>query len=78
MNTYSHSDGVSFGESPTEQIYDLTQHQNVSGEDMSYFDDAKKEKYVPYVVKASHWPPPVLCLLFSAVPMMKKNLRAAM
>ena len=33
--------------------YDLTQHQNVSGEDMSYFDDEKKEKYVPYVVEPS-------------------------
>ena len=33
--------------------YDLTQHQNVSGEDMSYFDDSKNEKYVPYVVEPS-------------------------
>lgn len=33
--------------------YDLTQHQNTSGEDMSYFDDEKKEKYVPYVVEPS-------------------------
>ena len=33
--------------------YDLTQHQNVSGEDMSYFDDEIKEKYVPYVVEPS-------------------------
>ena len=33
--------------------YDLTQHQNVSGEDMSYFDDVKKVKYVPYVVEPS-------------------------
>ena len=33
--------------------YDLTQHQNVSGEDLSYFDDAKKEKYVPYVIEPS-------------------------
>ena len=33
--------------------YDLTQHQNVSKEDMSYFDDEKKEKYVPYVVEPS-------------------------
>ena len=24
--------------------YDLTQHQNVSGQDMTYFDDEKKEK----------------------------------
>ncbi len=33
--------------------YDLTQHQNVSKEDMSYFDDEKKIKYVPYVVEPS-------------------------
>ena len=35
------------------RLRDLTQHQNVSGEDMSYFDDAKGEKYVPYVVEPS-------------------------
>lgn len=33
--------------------YDLTQHQNVSHEDMSYFDDEKKEKYIPYVIEPS-------------------------
>ena len=33
--------------------YDLTQHQNVSGQDMSYFDDVKNEKYVPYVIEPS-------------------------
>ena len=33
--------------------YDLTQHQNTSGESMEYFDDEKKEKYVPYVVEPS-------------------------
>lgn len=33
--------------------YDLTQHQNVSGQDMTYFDDDKKEKYIPYVVEPS-------------------------
>ena len=27
--------------------YDLTQHANTSGEDMTYFDDEKKEKYIP-------------------------------
>ena len=32
--------------------YDLTQHQNVSGEDMSYFDDTN-EKYIPYVIEPS-------------------------
>ena len=33
--------------------YDLTQHQNVSGQDMSYFDDESKEKYIPYVIEPS-------------------------
>ena len=33
--------------------YDLTQHQNVSKVDMSYFDDDKKEKYIPYVIEPS-------------------------
>ena len=33
--------------------YDLTQHQNTSGQDMAYFDDEKKEKYVPYVIEPS-------------------------
>ncbi|NLO10163.1 MAG: glycine--tRNA ligase [Clostridiales bacterium] len=33
--------------------YDLTQHQDVSKEDMSYFDDEKKIKYIPYVVEPS-------------------------
>lgn len=33
--------------------YDLTQHQNVSGEDLSYFDDGKNIRYVPFVVEPS-------------------------
>ncbi len=33
--------------------YDLTQHQTVSGVDMSYFDDTKNEKYIPYVIEPS-------------------------
>ncbi|WP_343208205.1 glycine--tRNA ligase [Anaerolentibacter hominis] len=33
--------------------YDLSRHQEVSKEDMSYFDDEKKEKYIPYVVEPS-------------------------
>ncbi len=31
--------------------YDLTQHAKFSGEDLSYFDQDKNEKYVPYVVE---------------------------
>ena len=33
--------------------YDLGRHQDVSGEPMEYFDDEKKEKYIPYVVEPS-------------------------
>ena len=33
--------------------YDLTQHQNTSGEDLTYFDDQKKTRYIPYVVEPS-------------------------
>ena len=33
--------------------YDLSQHQKVSGEDMSYFDDEEKRKYIPYVIEPS-------------------------
>lgn len=33
--------------------YDLTRHQEVSNEDMSYFDEEKKEKYIPYVIEPS-------------------------
>ena len=33
--------------------YDLTQHANTSGQDLTYFDDEKKEKYIPYVVEPS-------------------------
>ena len=33
--------------------YDLTQHQKVSGEDLSYTDPFTNEKYIPYVVEPS-------------------------
>ena len=33
--------------------YDLTQHQNVSGESMEYFDSETNEKYIPYVIEPS-------------------------
>jgi len=33
--------------------YDLTQHQNTSGEDLTYFDDETNEKYIPYVIEPS-------------------------
>ena len=33
--------------------YDLTQHQNASGQDMTYFDQEKNEHYIPYVVEPS-------------------------
>ena len=33
--------------------YDLTQHQNVSGQDMTYFDPETNEHYIPYVIEPS-------------------------
>ena len=33
--------------------YDLTQHQNVSGKDLTYFDQEANEHYIPYVVEPS-------------------------
>ena len=33
--------------------YDLTQHQNVSKKDLTYFDSETNERYVPYVVEPS-------------------------
>ncbi len=33
--------------------YDLTRHQEVSKADMSYFDDSKNQKYIPYVIEPS-------------------------
>ena len=33
--------------------YDLTQHQNASGKDLSYFDTEKNARYIPYVIEPS-------------------------
>jgi len=33
--------------------YDLTQHMNESGKDMNYFDDVRKEKFIPHVIETS-------------------------
>ena len=33
--------------------YDLGRHQEVSGEDLTYFDDQKNIRYVPYVIEPS-------------------------
>jgi len=33
--------------------YDLTQHHNESGKDLSFFDDQRKEKYLPNVIETS-------------------------
>ena len=33
--------------------YDLKQHAEFSGEDLSYFDDESKERYYPYVIEPS-------------------------
>lgn len=33
--------------------YDLNRHQEVSGQDLTYFDDETSERYVPYVIEPS-------------------------
>ena len=33
--------------------YDLTQHINTSGKDLTYFDQEKNERYIPYVIEPS-------------------------
>ena len=33
--------------------YDLGRHQETSGQDLTYFDDQKNEKYLPYVIEPS-------------------------
>ena len=33
--------------------YDLGRHQEVSGEDLTYFDDESRERYIPYVIEPS-------------------------
>ena len=55
LNSYSHLDGVSSGVLQTEQIMTLTQHQTVSGEDMSYFDDETERKIYPICYRAITW-----------------------
>jgi glycyl-tRNA synthetase len=47
-----------FGVSELEGIahrgdYDLRQHQGFSGKDLSYFDEEKKERYLPHVIEPS-------------------------
>ncbi|MDX2039106.1 MAG: glycine--tRNA ligase [Isosphaeraceae bacterium] len=47
-----------FGVSELEGIahrgsYDLSQHQKFSGKDLSYFDEEKKERFVPHVIEPS-------------------------
>lgn len=33
--------------------FDLAKHQTYSGKDLSYFDDASRERYVPYIIETS-------------------------
>ena len=53
--------------------YDLTQHQNTSGQDMTYFDDEKKEKYIPYVIEPSLGADRVTLAFLCAVLTMRKR-----
>jgi glycyl-tRNA synthetase len=33
--------------------YDLSNHQRVSGKDLSYFDDESRERFIPYIIESS-------------------------
>ena len=55
--------------------YDLTQHQNTSGESMEYFDDEKKEKYIPYVIEPSLGADRVHWHSFAVLMMKKRSVR---
>jgi len=33
--------------------YDLSRHKEFSGKDLSYFDDATKERFIPYIIETS-------------------------
>jgi len=33
--------------------FDLTQHSQFSGKDLTYFDDATKERFIPYIIETS-------------------------
>lgn len=33
--------------------FDLTQHSKFSGKDLTYFDDATKERFIPYIIETS-------------------------
>ena len=33
--------------------YDLSRHAEYSGKDLTYIDDARKERYVPYIIETS-------------------------
>jgi len=33
--------------------FDLSRHQEYSGKDLSYFDDAVRERYIPYIIETS-------------------------
>ena len=52
-SSYSRSDGASSGVSLTELIMTLDSHQETSGQDLTYFDDEKNERYLPYVIEPS-------------------------
>ncbi|MDE5865487.1 MAG: glycine--tRNA ligase, partial [Lachnospiraceae bacterium] len=34
--------------------FDLTRHQEYSGKSMEYFDEAAKEKYIPYIIESTY------------------------
>ena len=52
-NSFSRSAGGELWGIADRTDYDLSRHQEVSGQDLTYFDDETKEKYIPYVIEPS-------------------------
>ncbi len=50
-STSSRSDGASSKGIANRTDFDLRAHQEASGEDLTYFDQEKEERYLPYVVE---------------------------
>ena len=53
FNINFHLAGKKLKEFTTELDFDLTQHEKLSGKNMTYFDASENEKYHPYIIETS-------------------------
>ena len=62
--------------------YDLTQHQNASGKDLSYYNAEKNERYIPYVIEPSlgveRTVLAVLCNAYEEQPLENNDVRTVL